>query len=652
MNVTCATHQRVWVDARLFVLLEGRTLDRIPSRLAPLLDRFLRVLAPWARPRPAQDNAAAESHATSLKRLRVEPKNYRVGPLLLRRFWKLAKPYWTRPGSWTSWSIYVLLIVLSVASTGAWAWSTKATADLTNAAVARNVGLTWAMLWGFGIAQIATYLLSAGSFFADSRLNLHWRSWLTRYLVERYLKRRTYYDIALREDLDNPDQRIQEDVSPFVQTISMFPRQVVASVLMLLTGGVILAGITPEIFWFVLAYAVAQTATTLFIYTPTIKQNYESTIAEADLRYGILHVRDNAETVAFYRGEYAEQAQIEERLQTAIKKQTIIINYSVVIQFVMIVFSYIWAIVPYLLLLPLFFDRRIEFGAIAQATMAASAMVQALSMLSNFVPLVTAAAPKAVRLAEILERFDAMDQALADTSIARLNFNQGPAIRLSKVSLETPGGEQALSRELSVAIEPGKNLVVIGQTGVGKSSILRAMAGLWSRGAGDITMPAADQCLFLPQRPYMILAELRSQLLYPHGDRERVSDEEICKALNRVRLEALLEKHGGLDAARDWGKVLSLGEQQRVAFARILISQPKFVFLDEATSAVDIDTESHLYGVMRQTGASYVSVGHRETILKYHDWALELFPGGTWKLMPIHEVIAFRAAGGDARTSL
>jgi len=155
-------------------------------------------------------------------------------------------------------------------------------------------------------------------------------------------------------------------------------------------------------------------------------------------------------------------------------------------------------------------------------------------------------------------------------------------------------------------------------------------------------MPAADTCLFLPQRPYMILADLRSQLLYPHGDAAKISDNELNAALDRVRLGALAEKHGGLSATRDWGRVLSLGEQQRIGFARILVSRPKFAFLDEATSAVDIETEAHLYGVLREAGATYVSVGHRETILEHHDWALQLLPGATWKLMPIHEVVRFR----------
>ena len=592
--------------------------------------------------RPEPRRSEDEIRAASLKRLRVDPRSYRIRPLLFKRIWRLAKPYWTRPGAWGSWLVYALLLGISGATASLWAWSTSVTADLTNAIVQKNPALAWSLVWLFALVYSIGFLVLALAAFIDSRLELHWRRWLTRYLVERYLKRRTYYDIALREDLDNPDQRMQEDVLPFVHIVTNFPRRVITNLMMMVAGGAILASVTSGMFWFVLGYAVLQTISTLLVYTPTIKQNFELTVAEADLRYGILHVRDNAETVAFYRGEYAEARQIEERLSTTVGKQRTLINYRVFIEMVNTAMGCLWQVGPYFLLLPLFFADRIEFGAIAQATMAASAMVGALSLLSNYLPEVTAAAPRAVRLAEILERFDALDETIDNSSLDRVRVQEGTNVQLSNVSLETPGGEQALLKELSVALEPGQNLVIIGQTGVGKSSVLRAMAGLWSRGSGHLTMPPAEQCLFLPQRPYMILADLRSQLLYPHGDASRVSDEEIAEALARVRLPDLVAKHGGLDMARDWAKVLSLGEQQRIGFARILISRPKFVFLDEATSAVDVETEAHLYGVLRRCGATWVSVGHRETILRHHEWALQLLPGGSWKLMPIDDVVPFR----------
>jgi putative ATP-binding cassette transporter len=589
--------------------------------------------------------ASGADATDGFRRLRVDARNYRIGPLLFSRIWKLAKPYWTRPDAWKSWLVYAFLVISAPAFVVLFAINTDLTAKLTNAIVAKNQALTWSMLaalGAFSFAQAAFYLVQN---FVDSRLQLHWRRWLTRYLVDRYLAKRTYYDISLMEDLDNPDQRIQEEIGPFVQMVASFPRTILQNFGLMFMGGFIIANITPSLFWFVLIYAILQTVSTFFVYLPTIKQQFEITVAEADLRYGILHVRDNAETVAFYRGEYAEKAQIEARLSTAVKKQTVLINYAMIIALVNGVFTLVWAVVPYMLLAPIFFAGRIEFGAIAQAMAAGGSMIMAMSTLSNSVPQVSAAAPKAVRLAEILERFDAMEAARDVGGASRFQIEHAPEISMRGVSLETPGGEQALAREISFQVAPREHMVIIGQTGVGKSSVLRAMAGLWTRGSGTLTMPLPEQCLFLPQRPYMILADLRSQLLYPHGD-ANLTDSEIEAALVQARLPNLMAQHGGLYAARDWGRVLSLGEQQRVAFARVLLSKPKFVFLDEATSAVDRETEAALYDMLKAAGVTYVSVGHRETILRHHDWALQLFPGGGWKLSPIREVMP--AEAGEA----
>lgn len=574
---------------------------------------------------------APENDTSSFRTLRVDPRSYQIGPLLFRRFWQLAKPYWTRSTAWSSWTAYAFLVLMVPAATGAWVISTGIIASLTNAVVAHDQTTAWRMLWLLALFTAADTLIRIVQMFVDSRLQLHWRQWLTRYLVKRYLDKRTYYNISLMQDLDNPDQRIQEEIGPFVNMVSSFPRQVLGSVLQLFAGGLIIAGVTPGLFWFVFVYAVAQTLTTFFLYFPTIKQQFEITVAEADLRYGILHVRDNAETVAFYRGESAEHQQIDARLATAVRKQANYIYYQNVLHLVTGGFSILWIVVPYLLLIPLFFAGEIQFGAIAQAIAAAATMVQAMTTLSNFVPQVSAAAPKAVRLAEIIERFSQMDGESSAERVSELTVVHSSAIRLSKVRLETPGGEQALVRDLSFHVSSREPVVIIGQTGVGKSSVLRAMAGLWTRGSGTLEMPGPEQCLFLPQRPYMILANLRSQLLYPRGD-ANITDGEIEDALRKVRLAKLTEVQGGLAAVRDWGRILSLGEQQRIAFARVLLSKPEFVFLDEATSAVDVETETILYELLRESGATYISVGHRESILRHHDWTLELFPGGSWDI--------------------
>ena len=206
------------------------------------------------------------------------------------------------------------------------------------------------------------------------------------------------------------------------------------------------------------------------------------------------------------------------------------------------------------MLVPLFFMDEIDFGSIAQAIAAANMISHALTTLTHTIPSIANAAPRAVRLAEIVERFDQLDSVYEDTSISRVKRDEGETIVLDRVSIRTPGDEMQLAKALSLTVAPGDHTIIVGQTGVGKSSLLRAMAGLWSRGDGKLTMPPASKCLFLPQKPYMILGTLRDQLLYPHGDKTEISDAELQAVLERTALPDLLEKHDGLDASRDWEK--------------------------------------------------------------------------------------------------
>ncbi|WP_157932357.1 ABC transporter ATP-binding protein/permease [Mycobacteroides abscessus] len=553
----------------------------------------------------------------------ADPADYRLSRKFFGRMWRLVRPYWVNRDSRRSWILLIAVLLLIVA--GAWMHllSAEFTRDVTNALVAKDQSGYTRLFWLATLLIFAQGSSSILGSYLGNRIAVHWREWLTKYVVDHYLNHRTYYDIALRGRLDNPDQRMQEQVTPFITAMIALPTQLLSQVLQLFTGAFIVASVSASLVWGVFAYSIIQTAATLWIYTPTIRLNYELTIAEANLRSGLLHVRENAETIAFYNGEGSERRQVVGRLRAAVKRQWFALRYQAITSGGTQILSILWRLGPFFLIAPLFFQGKITYGAIAMATASATAMMMALTSLSRFIPSLTEMAPGAVRLAQILERHDNVAVDKCERVQSKIQLSSGELTHFSAVTLQTPNGEQELVKDVSFELSPGERLIIAGPTGTGKSSLLRAMAGLWHCGTGTITMPPADRTIFVPQRPYMTLADLRSQLLYP-STREDVTDDELQNVLERVQLPDLLDKYGGLDSVQDWGNTLSLGEQQRIGFARVLLSRAAVALLDEATSAVDLETETKLYDLLNEMGITYISIGHRESLHNFHDTALRL----------------------------
>jgi vitamin B12/bleomycin/antimicrobial peptide transport system ATP-binding/permease protein len=562
----------------------------------------------------------------------VNPDNFKLNALFFRRLASLLKPYWLRREAWSSWVMFAIILSVGSVYTLAGGMTSYYTAKQTNSLLAKDVGAYWGY-WGLVCAFVAMRfaMLNVGNYF-EVVLELNWRTWLSTHLIDRYLRSRTYYRINIDRDLDNPDQRIQEGVYPFVNVMTSLPQRLMTATVDIGVQVVILMSISPAMFWATLVYVVVMTVATLRIYRPMIRQEWNSTIAEADFRYGLLHVRDNAETIAFYEGENSESRHLLARLKIAVARRRTARLYEIVTNIFNQSTGFLWDVLPMILVAPLFFTGKIEFGQIAQATTAAIMLKQSLNLISNFIPILSRAAPNSVRLAEIQEKFDKVDQVLRDeegaaaTSRITLRRNSD-SIRLTDVTLRTPWGERNLIQNLSLTVPMGSHMLICGQTGVGKSSLLRAIAGLWTAGSGTIEAPAPGEALFLPQSPYMVLGDLRSQLEYPR-ENTSYTDSELEAVLERVRLGGLSARHGGLGVVRDWERLLSLGEQQRIGFARVLVTRPRFVFLDEATSAVDLDTEAHLYGLLVETGATIISVAHRTSLLRYHDLVLDLREDG------------------------
>ena len=578
-------------------------------------------------------------------------RTLRYDQTFFRRLYQLSKPYWVRKGSIGSWLALLFLLGTVVAYSVCGAWITELTKDQTNALVNRDISAFWHLLAVVAVLTGMRYVISTIQTAVDNCLDLHWHQWLGEYFLSRYFNRRAYYKITVDRTVDNADQRMQEELSPFCTMMSSLPRLGLGTLVDAAVQLSLMLSISQELFWTVTTFVVVKFVLLVWIYNPVIEQNYKVVDAEGDFRASIRHVMTNAETVALYGGEDPERWVIIKHLRSAVRLRLRRALYAMWINLAQGGFSTIWLVLPFVFLAPAYFRHELEYGTIAQGIAATALLLQSLSLFMQFIPTLSLSSHKVARLGEIAEAFDVLEASNPTRQSGIVEFKQGRDIRLDNIDLTTPGGEQLIVSKLSMHVGPGDNWVISGRTGVGKSSLLRLMAGLWCKGNGAVTMPPSSEMLFLPQKPYMLPGTLREQLFYPHEPSDR-TDAQLQLLLERVCLADLAARCGGFDASNDWSRVLSLGEQQRIAIARALLIQPRYLFLDEATSAVDFATERALYGALGASGITCVSVGHRESLLNFHQHELRLLGLGRWQVRHVGTGAAGTGAAGTGAAAV
>lgn len=550
---------------------------------------------------------------------------------LWQRFIALAAPYWLRDKKWQARGLLLLLVLLLLGQTGFAVLFNELTGEFTSALAARDEDRFWtSIVQCLGILLVAVPIY-AFYFFVRERLGLYWRRWLTESFLGSYFSHRAYYELNAYAEIDNPDQRIAEDINTFTHKSLYFLLVVVGALLQLIAFSGVLWSISKVLVVFLSIYALVGTAITVLVFGKIlIGLNFYQLRREANFRFSLVRVRENAEAIAFYRGEAQESAQIGQYFNAAFSNFNKLIRVQLNLNLFQYAYSFLTIILPYAIISEQVISGELEVGRAIQAAGAFAAILSALTIIiDNF--------ENFSRFAAGIDRLDSFAKFLGgkdrgpQQAAQYIELVQDSSLAIENLTLQTPNQKRTLINELSLTIKPGQGLMIVGASGCGKSSLLRAIAGLWRSGSGRIIRPEVGDMLFLPQRPYMLLGSLRSQLLYPHLDME-ISDEEIQKLLERVNLPDLAARFGGLDAEFDWAKVLSVGEQQRVAFARVLLAAPRYVILDEATSALDIANEDSLYQQLATSETTMVSVGHRPSLVKYHAQILELTGDGGWRL--------------------
>lgn len=565
---------------------------------------------------------------------------------LYQMAWRLMSSYWHSQEKWKARGLLAGVIALTLGQVYMLVLLNGWNNDFYNALQQRAFESFWPLIGQFAGFAFLHIIFAVYAVYVRQILEIKWRKWMTDKYLDRWLGHQTYYrlQVAGQDDMDNPDQRIADDVNSFVNlTLGLFvgvlkqATSLVAFVVILwnLSGsldiplGDTVLSVPGYMVFVTLIYSVVGTWLAHKVGRKLIRLNYDQQRFEADFRFSMVRVRENSESVAFYGGEKPELQNFRERFALVIGNFWGLMKRTKLLNFYVNGYAQIAIIVPVLMCAPQYFNGTMQLGGFMQ-TISAFGRVQ--DALSYFVESYDSIAQYVAVIRRLGGFAGHMEEAEALAPSFDFTQNTSNALQLWQMDIALPDGRQ-LAEKLSIAVPAGKRLLISGGSGAGKSTLLRAIAGIWPYGTGEISLPTGWRTMFLPQRPYLPLGSLRRAIYYPQPVLEN-TDDNLTGLLERFGLQNLA---GQLDAVDDWSRILSLGEQQRLAFIRILLLRPDIVFLDESTSALDEPREAQAYEILHQLlpQMAVVSVGHRSSLLNCHDKQLVLAGDGYWKLQDI-----------------
>ena len=561
------------------------------------------------------------------------------------RIFRITKPLFTSDKKWRALGWLGVLLTLMFSVTYINVQISYVNHDFMTALTERNAEVyrRQAILYvlAFALATIVAVFVR----FAEERLGLLWRNWLTGHLLDKYLHSRAYLRLMDREDIDNPDQRMTEDVKNFTtQTLSfllLFGKAAIDAV----AFSILMWHLSPLLLGVSVGYAAFGSLLTMVVGRKLINLNNQQLRKEANFRYELIHVREYAESIALLKSENRQRTRLGQGLKELVDNFRTIIGVNRNIGMFTIFYNYLIQVIPFLIVAPRFLRGETDFGTVTQSASVFATLLGAFSLIiTQFAALSTFAAV-VNRLGMIWEALDeppapvyeAIQIVHDDTKIAYegLTLRGSPQAKAidPELSITSVAESKVLIRDLNVQVPQGRRLLILSPDGVGKSALSRATAGIWPSGEGRIIRPPHDQMMFVPQRPYTALGSLRDQFF--DADYQGIDDDErLIAVLCQVTFGPILERVGGLDVERDWANMLTVGEQQLLGIARLLMAEPRFAFLDRATSALSLSRVKHIYTILSTTPITYLTLGEHPSLRNYHDNILDLAEDGTWTFGP------------------
>ena len=557
-------------------------------------------------------------------------------------WWRLVVPYFRSEERWIAIALLVGAIGLTLASVEVTVAFSEWNRRFYDSLETKNEAAFWTEMVNFGWIAALAIAFGVARGLVSPYLRLRWRRWLTGHYLSHWLDGRGYYRIELERKVDNADQRISEDLRLlgfYTMTLLLGLISAVATlvafliILWRLSGPMSLSFIGLDVVipgymvWAALIYAFLGTWLANLVGRRLIPLNFLQQRYEANFRFGLMRVRENAEGIALYRGEPRENAVLEEKFTDVFNNAWRVLVTETQLVFYQIGYGQLAIIFPYIVTAPRFFAGAITLGVVMQT---AQAFGQVQSALSFFIDNYTNVA----ELRAVMDRLKGLQIAIEDKPPENITVGAEAGrtdVGISGLDLALPTG-QTLLKDLNLTLPKGAWTLISGSSGSGKSTLFRALAGIWPFGHGRVLIPAGARVLFLPQKPYIPIATLRDAVKYP-DESSTANDAEIVQALEAARLGHLA---GRLDEEAHWSNILSGGEQQRLAIARALVFKPDWLFLDEATASLDEANEAAVYSVLKERlpQATVVSIGHRPSLRQWHETRLDLkrAPGETGTL--------------------